>query len=176
MTQTYPPYLKPFLQLMLFILAFCMGMETGAGTFVTVVVFPVWASSAEAAVGFVPSMPYHFEEGDFFMYASSLTMLASVITLIAGWRAPSPLRKWILIATIGFIIVFIWSVLYFIPIQDTSLKGPAGAKFSTEELESKLTSFVQLNYLRIAMLWVTLFASLHALRLSYRVPADKRMY
>ncbi len=168
MTQTYPPHVKPFLQLMLFILAFCMGIETGGATFVMVVAFPVWTASAEAATGFVHGVRYHFEEGAFFMYSTSLTMLTSVITLIAGWRAPSPMRTWILIATIGFIIVFAWSILYFIPIQDTALKGPAGAKFSPQELETKLGTFVQLNYLRIAMLWIFLGASLHALRLTYK--------
>ena len=169
MTKTDPTYVKPFLRLMLFLFAFIMGIETGAASFVTVVVFPLWASSAEAARGWVPGMPYILEEGDFFMYASSLSMLASVITLVAGWRAPAPLRKWILIATIGFIFVFVWSMLYFVPIQDTSFKGEAGAKFSTEELESKLKAFVNLNYVRLAMLYIILGAALHALRLSYRM-------
>ena len=168
MTETYPPYVKPFLRLMLFIFAYIIGIETGAASFVTVVVFPIWASSAEAARGWVPEMPYILEEGDFFMYASSLSMLASIITLFAGWHAPSPLRKWILIGTIGFIIVFVWSMLYFVPIQDTTLKGEASAKLSTEELEAKLSSFVHLNYVRLAMLYVILGAALQALRLSYR--------
>jgi hypothetical protein len=169
MTTNNPPRINPFLHLLLFIFAFVVGIETGAASFVTVVVFPLWASSAEAAAGWVPGMPYHLEEGDFFMYASSTTMLASVITLIAGWRAPTPVRKWILTGTIGFIIVFVWSVLYFIPIQDTSFKGEAGAQFSTEVLESKLKTFVQLNYLRVAMLYGILATALHALGLSYRM-------
>lgn len=159
----------PFLRLMLFIFAFIMGIETGAASFVMVVVFPVWASSAEAAAGFLPSMPYHFEEGDFFMYSSSLSILATIITLIAGWRAPAQIRKWLLIATIGFIFIFVWSMIYFVPIQDTSLKGVAGSKFSIEELESKLHAFVMLNYVRVAMLWIILGAALHALGLSYRM-------
>ena len=100
------------------------------------------------------------------MYASSLTMLASIVTLIAGWRAPQPLRKWILIGTVGFIIVFIWSILYFVPIQDTSLKGEASARFSDAELDSMLKNFVNLNYLRVAMLYVILFCALKAVRIA----------
>ena len=162
------PSIGPFLYLMLFVFAFIIGIETGAASFVTVVVFPIWASSAEAARGWVPEMHYLLEEGDFFMYASSLSMLTSVITLIAGWKAPAPLRKWILISTIGFIIIFVWSVLYFVPIQDTTLKGDASAGLSTAELESKLRTFIQLNYIRIAMLYGVLGSALYALRISSR--------
>ena len=158
--------IRPFLYLMLFVFAFIIGIETGAASFVTVVVFPIWASSAEAARGWVPEMPYILEEGDFFMYASSLSMLTSVITLIAGWKAPPPLRKWIMISTIGFIIIFIWSVLYFVPIQDTTLKGDASAGLSVEKLELKLRTFVQLNYIRVAMLYGVLGSALYALRIA----------
>ena len=161
-----PLSVSPFLRLMLFFFAFIIGIETGAASFVTVVVFPAWASSAELARGWLPTMPYIMEEGDFFMYASSLSMLTSIITLIAGFRSPGPLRKWILISTIGFIIVFIWSILYFIPIQDTTLKGDASAALSDAELESKLKTFVMLNYGRIAMLFIIFPSALQALRLS----------
>lgn len=163
-----PSRIKPFLYLMIFIFAFIMGIETGAASFVTVVVFPLWASSAEAARGWLPELPCYLEEGDFFMYASSLSMLSAVVTLIAGWHAPSPIRKWILIPTIGFIIVFVWSILYFVPIQDTTLKGVANAQLSNEELESKLQTFVQLNYIRVAMLYFILGCALHAVRLFHR--------
>ena len=159
---------KPFLRFMLFVFAFILGIETGAASFVSMVVFPVWASSVEAARGFLPSMPYHFEEGDFFMFASSLSMLASVITLIAGWRAPAPLRKWILIGTIGFIIVFVWSMLYFVPIQDTTLKGAASVQLSDAQLESMLKTFTNLNYIRVAMMYVILFSALQAIRVAER--------
>ena len=154
---------------MIFVFAFIMGIETGAASFVTVVVFPLWASSAEAARGWLPELPCHLEEGDFFMYASSLSMLTALITLVAGWRAPAPVRKWILISTIGFIIVFVWSMLYFVPIQDTTLKGVANAQLSDAELESKLKAFVQLNYIRVAMLYIIVGCALHAVRLSHRL-------
>lgn len=172
MTDSFSPQVTPFLRLMLFVFAFIAGIETGAASFVTVVVFPLWASSAEAAAGWVAGMPYHLEEGDFFMFASPLTMLAAIITLLAGWRAPARVRNWLLIATIGFIIVFVWSVLYFVPIQDTSFKGAAGARFSTAELESKLRTFVQLNYVRVAMLYIIFGSAIHALRLSNRFTPD----
>ena len=168
MTTATTPGINPFLRVMLFIFAFIVGIETGAASFVSKVVYPLWASSVERARGWLPSLPCHLEEGDFFMYASSLTMLTSIITLIAGWRAPQPLRKWIMIGTIGFIIIFIWSIIYFVPIQDTSLKGEASARFSDAELDSMLRNFVNWNYLRVAMLYVILGAAIQSIRLAER--------
>lgn len=163
------PRITRFLRLMLIIFAFIVGIETGAASFVTVVVFPLWASSAEAAIGWLPDSPYHLEEGDFFMFASPLTFLTSIVTLAVAWRSPSPLRKWILIATIGFIIIFIWSVIYFIPIQDTTFKGEAGLKLEKAVLESKLQTFVLLNYVRVVALYIIFGCALHAIRLAERL-------
>src|SRR5688572_9231877 len=95
-----------FLHWTLFAFAAILGIETGAGLFTTVVVFPVWAASPEAAIGFRPEAAYYLEEGDFFMFSSSLSLLASIVTIIAGWRATPPLRKWLRFASISFIVVF----------------------------------------------------------------------
>src|SRR5688500_12109110 len=107
------------------------------------------------------------EECDFFMYASTLTFILSVITLIASWKASPLLRKWSRIAPIIFLIVFVVSWLYFIPIQD-DLKGDAGLEIPKEELRSMLSTFVNTNYLRMVALVIALVCALHALGLSYR--------
>lgn len=158
-----------FLHWTLFVFAALLGIELGAGLFTTVVAFPVWASSPEAAIGFKPEMPYYFEEGSFFMFSSITTNLVALITLIAGWRADRTLRPWILIATIAFLIVAVWSAVYFIPIQDTTFKGEVGAQMPREELASMLQNFVWLNYLRQVMIVVSLVCALHSLGLSYRL-------
>ena len=156
-----------FLRTIVFVYAAMIGIETGAASFTHVVVFPAWAASAEAARGWIPTMPYYMEEGDFFMYASSITMLSAMIALFAGWRSPNPMRKFLKASTICFIIVFIWSMLYFVPIQDSTMKGVAGAGLSDEELESKLLMFLNLNYLRLAMLYFSVGTALYALSLSH---------
>lgn len=168
MTFSSLPSVSPALRIILFCFTFILGIESGAASFVMVVVLPVWASSAEAARGWLPDMPYILEEGDFFMYASTSTMLLSIITLIASWRAPAHIRKWILIPSIGFICIFVWSMLYFVPIQDTTLKGNASAALSDTELESKLNMFINLNYIRVLSLWIFFACALHAFGFGYR--------
>jgi hypothetical protein len=157
-----------FLQWTLFGFAALLGIELGAGAFTTVVVFPVWAASPEAAIGFRPGVPYYLEEGDFFMFSSTITTLASIVALIAGWRTTPSLRKWIRVASILFIIVAIWSAFYFIPVQDVSFKGEAGSQIPRDELASMLKTFVSLNYVRQVMIVVSFIAALHALGLAYR--------
>jgi len=164
---------RTFLHGMLFLFAAAIGIEAGAGLFTTVVVFPVWAGSPEAATGFRPGVPYYLEEGDFFMFSSSLAALASIVTLVAGWRAPAPLGRWLRMATISFLIVAVWSAAYFVPIQDTTFKGAAGLKISREELAAGLQRFVALNYVRQLVILFAFGAALHALGLSYRMRGNK---
>jgi len=159
---------KPFLHCLIFAFTALLGIESGAAAFVAVVVFPIWTASPEAVIGFAPDAPYYLEEGDFFMFTSPLTFLLSVITLIAGWRATPPLRMWLRIPTIVFILVFIWSVAYFIPVQD-EVKGEAGTKIPYADLESMLQTFVGLNYIRLAALLFVFGCAMHAVGISYRM-------
>ena len=160
---------RPFLHWTLFAFTALMGIEAGAAAFTTVVVFPLWASSPEAAIGWRPDMPYYLEEGDFFMIASPLVTLSAIVTLIAGWRAAPPLRLWLRMATISFLLVSAWSAAYFIPVQDVSFKGEAGTKMPRAELDARLQTFVALNYIRQAMVLFGFGSALHALGLSYRM-------
>ena len=167
MTPPRTSELRPVTRLLIFVFTAVLGIETGAGLFTTAAVFPVWAASPESVTGWVESNPFYIEEGDFFMFASPTLALLSIATLIAGWRLASPLRFWLRLSTIIFIVMFVWSVAYFIPVQDV-MKGEAGTKLPKAELGSMLRNFVWLNYVRQLSLVVALGAALHALGLSYR--------
>jgi hypothetical protein len=160
------------LRRLLFVFTALTGIELGAGLFVTRIVFPMWASSPEAAIGWTIGSPRYIEEGDFFMFTSPLLALLAISTMIAGWRAAPPLRLWLRIATITFFAIFIWTVAYFIPFQ-ALVKGDPGKQYPTSELSSMLQWFVGLNYIRQIFLVLAFGAALHALGLSYRM-ADVR--
>jgi hypothetical protein len=132
------------------------------------VVFPTWTASPEVVVQWKPDSVFYMEEGDFFMYASTLSFILSIITLIAGWRANPPLRKWIRIAPIIFLIVFIVSWAYFIPIQ-ADMKGDPGLQIPPEKLQAMLNTFVYTNYLRVAAVVTAFVCALHTLGISYRM-------
>lgn len=149
-----------------------LGIETGAGLFTTAAVFPVWAASPESVIGWTESNPFYIEEGDFFMFASPTMFVLSIAVLIAGWRAPRQIRLWQRSAAVLFLIVFVWSVAYFIPVQAV-MKGEAGTKVPTAELAAMLRNFVWLNYVRQLMLVVAVGAALHAHGLVYRATASR---
>src|SRR5687767_15189122 len=90
---TSTPQNRPFLHWILFAYAMILGIETGGALFTTRVVFPAWTQSPEAVVQWKPDNIFYMEEGDFFMYASTLTFILSVITLIASWKASPLLRR-----------------------------------------------------------------------------------
>ena len=151
-----------------------LGIETGGAIFTTMVVFPAWTASPEVVVQWKPDSAFYIEEGDFFMYASTLTFLLSIVVLIAGWKAIPPLRKWLRIAPIIFLIVFAVSWAYFIPIQ-SEMKGDPGLNIPPDKLGAMLRTFVNTNYLRVGSLIIALFCALHSLGLSYRIYGSKSL-
>lgn len=157
----------PLLRCLLFALTALMGIEMGAGAFVTAVIFPLWTASPEAAIGWTPNTPYYVEEGVFFILVSPLLFLLSIVMLIAGRLAAPPLRLWLRIATISYLLIFIVTLAYFVPLQDM-VKGQAGND-SIAELSSMLQRFVALNYFRQAIGLLAFGAALHTLGLSYRM-------
>lgn len=163
---------RPLLRWLLFAFTALMAIQLGAGAFVTAVIFPLWTASPEAAIGWTANTPYYVNEGVFFMIADPLLFLLAIVTLIAGWRAAPPLRLWLRIAAISYILIFIVTLAYFVPVQDM-MKGEAGTKVATAELSSMLQRFVALNYIREAIGLLVFGAALHTLGLSYRMAGNR---
>jgi Domain of unknown function (DUF1772) len=156
----------------LFAYVVAVGLETGAGLFTSVVVFPVWTASPEVVITWRPSMPYYMQEGDFFMFSSSTTMILALAVLIlyARRRAGRP-RPWALGSAVTFLVVAAVTAAYFLPEQDR-VHGDVGAGLPRAELAAMLERFVELNWIRQALLVAAFLAAVHALGLSYREKAS----
>jgi hypothetical protein len=154
----------------LFAYVVAMGLQAGAGVFVSAVVFPVWAASPEAVMGWKPTMPYFIEEGRFFMFASPLVTLLALILVIANRRFPAGVRGWILYSAVTLLVMSLWTMAYFLPEQGR-VHGAAGARLPSQELAAALERFLTLNWIRQAFLLSAFVAAVHALGLCYRAPA-----
>ena len=80
-------------QWILFDYVIALGIETGAGLFTSVVVFPVWTASPEIVISWKPTMPYFMQDGDFFMISSSTTMFLALTVVILNRRLPAEVRR-----------------------------------------------------------------------------------
>jgi hypothetical protein len=151
----------------LFAYVVVLGMETGAGLFTSLVVFPVWTASPEVVVGWKPSNPYFMEEGNFFMFISPTTTLLAIAVLILSRRLPPNVRPWARWSAVTFIVVAVVTAAYFVPVQ-FRMHGDAGAQLPRAELAAMLQRFVALNWVRQMSLVGAVVAAVHALGLSYR--------
>ena len=155
------------LHFLVFAYVVVLGIETGAALFTSVVVFPVWAASPEAVTGWKPTMPYYMQEGDFFMFVSSATMLLALAVVVANKRLPAGARLWALGSAVTFLLLSVTTMAYFLPVQDR-VHGDAGARLPRAELAAMLEHFVALNWIRQAFLAAAFVAAVHALGLFYR--------
>ena len=159
---------SPLVRWLLFAFTLLMGIGVGGALLTTVVIFPAWTASPEAAT----SWPNTVNEGLFFVVVSPLLFLLSLATLIASWRVTPPLSKWMRIATILYILIFVATMLYFVPGQ-LAMKGEAGARIPAAELSSMLQRWVALNWIRQGVGVLAFGAALHALGISYRMSDRK---
>jgi hypothetical protein len=139
-----------------------LGLNMGAALFSSVVVFPVWSGSPEAAVGWQRVV----DEGRFFVVISPLALVLAVATLLVSGRVDRTLRFWVRTAATLYLVFFVATLVYFVPGQ-AALQGDAAALLPPEELGASLRRWVALNWVRQAVGLLTFGAALHALGLSY---------
>lgn len=146
--------------------ALALGIDMGGGIFETVVIVPVWSASAEIARNWNANPQTAVEGGKFFIVATNLTALLALLTLIFGWKSPPPLRFWLRLGAGGFLVLFIFTMAYFVP-EQLSIKGArATQNLSDAEILWRAGRWVMLNYLRVLAAFVLLFATLKAVSLS----------
>lgn len=152
---------------LLFIYAFVLGIYLGGAIFETVVIVPMWSASAEAARYFNQNPLSTFNTGNFFFIIAPLSTLLAIATLIAGWRTAQPLRFWIRLAIIPFLIIFLATAFYFVP-EQIAIKGAPAQNLSDAELTARASRWVLLNWIRFSSAFPIWGMTLHALGLSYR--------
>lgn len=156
---------------LLFIYAFVLGIYLGGAIFETVVIMPMWSASADAARYFNQNPLSAFNTGNFFFIVAPLSTLLSIVTLIAGWRTPRPVRFWLRLAIIPFLIIFLATAFYFVP-EQVAIKGAAAQSLSDAELTARASRWVMLNWIRFALAFPILGMTIHVLGLAYRQSSE----
>jgi hypothetical protein len=153
-----------FIRWLMLAFAGLLGLNIGAALFATVVIFPVWSASPEAAVEWQRVV----DEARFFVVVSPLVLVLAVATLVASWWVDSEVRSWMRIAAASYLVFFAVTMAYFLPGQ-AALQGEAAALLPRQELSASLQRWVALNWVRQVAGLLALGSALHALGLSYVV-------
>lgn len=146
--------------------AFALGIHIGGGIYETVVVLPVWTASAEIARNWNSNPNFVIDNGRFFIFATPIAGILALLLLVSGWKSPPPLRFWLRLGAGIYLLVVVITILYFVP-EQLALRGREATQgLSDTEILSRANRWVMLNYVRIAVAMVVVFATLKALSLS----------
>lgn len=155
------------LRWLLFIYTFVLGIYLGGAIFETVVIVPMWSASADAARYFNQNPLSIFNTGNFFFIVAPLSTLLSIVTFIAGWRTANPVRFWLRLAIIPFLIIFLTTAFYFVP-EQLAIKGTEAQNLSDAEITARVSRWVMLNWIRFSLAFPIWGMTLYALGLAYR--------
>jgi hypothetical protein len=141
-----------------------LGLNVGAALFASVVIFPLWSGSPEAAVAWERTV----DEARFFGVVSPLVLVLATATLIVSrWLEPGA-RRWMRAAAVLYLLFFAATLAYFVPGQ-AALQGEAAALRPPQELSASLKEWVMSNWGRQFVGLLAFGSALHALGLSYSV-------
>jgi hypothetical protein len=151
------------LHVLLFALAMVSGIQVGGALFDSLVNDPVWSASAAAARQWT-----QVDTSRFYIVFTNLLVLLVIITLVVGWRAQRPLRRWLRLATALFIIAIVTTFIYFLP-ELQQIRGAAAASIPDDELSSRIQRWTLLDTVREVLIFGGFALTLHTLGLSNQV-------
>jgi hypothetical protein len=153
-------------QWLLFLYAAFLGFNVGGGLLASAVIFPTWAASREAAIGWERVV----DEAGYFVVISPVVLLLAIASLAAAFRAGPELRRSSTASAALYVLFLAATLAYFVPGQ-AALQGPAAAAIPPAEHAELMDRWLQLNWIRQGTGVLSFVLALHALGLSYRVGA-----
>jgi len=149
-----------------------LGVALGAGLYEARIVLPDWIDTAAEPPAWNADTARDDDTGRRFWVAVTtipLTLL-TLANLFAGWRAPTPLRRWWLATATTALVERAFTLAYFVP----TMVGLMRAGNSPDAVASAI-EWAQLNNLRHLLVLVALLAALRTFALLYahRGPAPR---
>jgi succinate dehydrogenase hydrophobic anchor subunit len=150
------------LKWLLFAFTFIFMIYMGGGLFEAVTIVPVWSASVEAARAWNSNPLSAIETARFFIPVSASSLLLGIATLALGWSSPRPMRFWLRLGLIMFLLMSVATFAYFVP-EQLAIKGASAARFTDAELAPRLSRWASMNIFRAFYSFVMIFAMLKAL-------------
>jgi len=159
-------------RILLWLFVINLGVAFGAGLYESRIVLAEWLSSS-------PDSELHWNAEAvrrhntglrFWVFVTTVPLtLLTLANLVAAWRSVGRLRRWWLAAGASALVDRTFTFSYFIP----TMVGLAQASDSSESVATAV-QWVNLNYLRHAIVLTAWLAALKAFSLAYHAPSFER--
>ena len=156
------------MQTMLWASTTAWGVGLGAKVFDLLVVGGAWGASPPNSFALLPYGPkYPVSPGSFFQPLSVFMALTMAGALIAGWRQPRPLRRWLMTGVFAFFVIWAITPTVFWPMINAQYAIATGTATTSAAEAADLTArWIAWDWFRVALIAVGFFASLKALTLA----------
>ena len=139
---------------------FCLALAVGGGIYEGLIVNPQWSINPPSSFSLVQEktgIPLQ----KFWIPAHILITLFIVAALFLNWRSPAR-RNFIIVAVISYIVMRVWSFIYFIPemlsFQKVAIDSPP-----TDQLLERVERWNALTWWRLPLDLVSFFCLIWAL-------------
>jgi len=155
--------------ILLWIFVILAAIVLGGGLYELRVVIPLWAHSPpESAWEFaalrVTSPQYTPNAGvRFWLLVTPAHLLISVATLVASWKTNRKHLRWVILATVPFIVLHLAALLYFVPALDRIFNS-RNLNMSPDEVVSRVHLWVNGTWVRFAFVFGAFLCGLRALQ------------
>lgn len=140
------------------------GIVFGGLLLETAFIVPLWSGALPESLTTWNVNPQHvFDPTVFYWIFTSMTILAMAGIWLAGWKIPSPQRKWLLVASVCAVTAIVYTFIYFLP-RNVWLFQKHGSGMSAEDITALASNWVVANWLRITIIGI---GFLSALRVFY---------
>ena len=139
-----------------------MGVLLGANTYNLVVDAPNWGANIPSSLQHTRDYWQAANPLRFFGILSPIHYVVLLMALVVGWNKPRSRKAWIIVALICSVVVTILSFVYFFPRNDILFFNPLDPS-NAEFLRTKLSEWVTMHWVRIAVQLLALISALRAL-------------
>jgi hypothetical protein len=151
----------------LWLLVIFVGIQFGAGLYEKLAIVPLWAdTSTDQVLAAMESSGMKRAGRTFWPFVSPVVALLAVINLVLAWRSNTSYRRWWLAAGTAMTVYALASYGYFVPQMLSFQTG--GQAWTASDIETLVTWWTGLNYVRMAIGGIGWLCALRALSLSGR--------
>jgi hypothetical protein len=148
----------------LLLLVIFVGVQFGAGLYEKLVVVPQWADlPGDLVVRGIEASGMKSAGRLFWPFVSPLVGVLAIVNLVVGWRSRGPSRRWWIAGAALMCAYAIFSYSFFVP-QMLMLQA-SGDSWPASQVESLVSTWTRLNYVRMTIGAAGWFCALRALSL-----------